>query len=213
MKHIQNLFALYNQPHRYYHNFGHIVQMLEVLNRHTKITPELYTAVLYHDAIYDPKRDDNELQSALLYELHCDDMGDRPDEKVIQMILDTKEHIPTIDVSKFLIDADLWVLGSNFWTYSEYKISLKKEYEPFFTEKVMVSARTAFLKNMLAREKIFYTPDFQQWYGAIAKTNLDFELRQLRDKKIIWEPKTHDLRRPPVKGIIKNEETGHEYEI
>lgn len=168
-------------------------------------TPELYAAGLYHDAVYDPTRDDNELQSAHLYELHCDDMGDIPNEKVIQMILDTKEHIPTIEESKLLIDADLWILGSNLLIYADYKIALKKEYEPFFTEEEMIAGRTAFLENMLDREKIFYTPDFQRCYGANAKTNLDFELKRLRDKikTSDWPTKTTDLRRPIFKGIIK----------
>ena len=180
MKHIQNLFSLYNQPDRHYHNFSHIVHMFEVLNIHTKITAQLYIAVLYHDAVYDPKNDDNELQSALLYELHCDDMGDTSDEKVIQMILDTKDHIATIKESELLIDADLWILGSNIWTYAEYKKALKKEYEPFFTEEEMIAGRTAFIENMLDRENIFYTPDFQRCYTHNAKTNLEIEIQGLK---------------------------------
>lgn len=183
MKHIEYLLTLYSQPHRHYHNFNHIVRMLEVLARHTTITPELYTAVLYHDSFYHPKNEENELLSANLYEVHSVNMHDQPNEKVIQMILDTKEHIPTIEESKLLIDADLWILGSNVFIYLDYKIALKKEYEPFFTEEEMVAGRTAFLENMRNRESIFYTPDFQRCYGSNAKINLDFELKQLREIK------------------------------
>lgn len=180
MNHLHNLFELYDHPNRYYHNFKHIVEMWRVLAMHTKITPQLYTAVLYHDAIYNPKYDDNEFQSALLYELHCDDMGDTLDEKIIQMILDTKEHIPTIKESELLIDADLWILGSNIWIYAEYKKAIKKEYEPFFTEEEMIAGRTAFIENMLDRENIFYTPDFQRCYTHTAKTNLEIEILGLK---------------------------------
>lgn len=176
MKHLHNLFELYDQPQRYYHNFNHIVEMFRVLAKHTKITPQLYTAVLYHDAVYDPKSDDNESQSALLYEQHCDDMGDTPDEKIIQMILDTKEHISTIEESKFLIDADLWILGSDVWTYQNYKTAIRKEYAPFFTGKEMFIGRVNFLENMLKREQIFYTSDFQRMYHHNAITNLKWEL-------------------------------------
>lgn len=203
MTHLHNLFDLYDQPHRYYHNFNHIVEMWRILAMHAKITSELYAAVLYHDAIYDPSRDDNELQSALLYELHCDDMDDSPDEKVIQMILDTKEHIPTIKESELLIDADLWILGSNIWIYAEYKKSIKKEYAPFFTEEEMIAGRTAFIENMLDRENIFYTPDFQRCYTHTAKTNLDFELKRLRDLKVDSDKViTPDLRRPIFNGLV-----------
>jgi len=216
MNHLQNLFELYDHPNRYYHNFNHIVEMWRVLAKHTKITPQLYTAVLYHDAIYNPKYDDNEFQSALLYELHCDDMfrystDDTLDSKVVQMILDTKEHIPTIDESELLIDADLWILGSNIWTYREYKEAIKKEYEPFFTETEMIAGRTAFLENMLDRKNIFYTPEFQRCYTHNAKINLETELIILQDLKVDsdketsdWEPiTTPDLRRPTYKGTIK----------
>ena len=206
MNHIKNLFALYSEPHRHYHTFNHIVRMLEMLAIHAIITPKLYTAVLYHDAIYHPKKDDNELQSAYLYEIHSVNMGEKPDAQVIQMIIDTKEHIPTIEESKLLIDADLWVLGSNIHIYSDYKQALKKEYEPFFTKEEMIAGRTAFLENMLDKENIFYTPNFQRCYTHTAKINLEFELKQLRDKTSDWDKYgliTPDLRRPPFKGIIK----------
>lgn len=184
MKHLQHLFELYDQPHRYYHNFSHIVRMLYVLNKHTvEITPELYIAVLYHDAIYDPTRDDNEAQSALLYESHCIDMGDTPDEKIIQMILDTKEHISTLEESKLLIDADLWTLGSNIWTYEMYTKAIEKEYSHLSDAEKYIG-RTTFLEKMLARENIFYTPDFQRFYTHAAKTNLELELQGLKRRTI-----------------------------
>jgi len=180
MKHLYNLFELYDQSHRYYHNFNHIVEMWRVLAMHTKITPQLYTAALYHDVIYNPKYDDNEFQSSLFYETHCHETGDIPDGKVSQMILDTKDHIPTIKESELLIDADLWILGSNIWTYADYKKAIKKEYEPFFTEEEMIAGRTDFLENMLDRENIFYTPDFQRCYTHTAKINLELELFELK---------------------------------
>ena len=195
MNHLHNLFELYDHPNRYYHNFNHIVEMFRVLAMNTKITPQLYTAVLYHDAIYNPKYDDNEFQSALLYELHCDEMGDTPDEKVIKMILDTKEHISTIKESELLIDADLWILGSNIWTYAAYTKAIKKEYEPFFTEKEMIAGRTAFIENMLDRENIFYTPEFQRCYTHNAKTNLETELLGLREVQV-------DSTRPIFDGLV-----------
>lgn len=183
MIHLHNLFELYDQSHRYYHNFNHIVEMFRVLAVHTKITPELYTAVLYHDAIYHPENDDNEMQSAYLYEIHSVITHDEPEKNVIQMILDTKEHIPTIKESELLIDADLWILGSNIWIYGEYKKSIKKEYAPFFTKAEMIAGRTAFIENMLDRENIFYTPEFQRCYTHNAKTNLKCELLGLQDLK------------------------------
>lgn len=190
MNHIKNLFALYSEPHRHYHTFNHIVRMLEMLAIHSTITPELYTAVLYHDAIYHPENDDNEMKSACFYEIHSINMNDEPDARVIQMIIDTKEHIPTIEESKLLIDADLWILGSNIHIYAEYKKAIKKEYEPFFTEEEMIAGRTAFLENMLDRENIFYTPNFQRCYTHTAKINLEIELQGLKKTTLTGETKT-----------------------
>ncbi|HET6783232.1 MAG TPA: hypothetical protein VFH12_05295, partial [Pseudoxanthomonas sp.] len=66
---LSELEAAYAAPPRAYHNFGHVQ---EVLHRFAEVTAgpgwaqpaEVYLAVLYHDAIYEAGRKDNEARSA-----------------------------------------------------------------------------------------------------------------------------------------------------
>ena len=66
-----SLEAAYATPQRAYHNFGHVQ---EVLRHYADVAAgpgwaqpvEIYLAVLYHDAIYESGRKDNEALSAAL---------------------------------------------------------------------------------------------------------------------------------------------------
>ena len=66
------------EPHRYYHNLQHIHDML--LNDNLIING---LTIWYHDAIYDPKRNDNEERSAELAESELKDYIDNDDLKTI----------------------------------------------------------------------------------------------------------------------------------
>lgn len=56
----------YNQPHRYYHNMDHLIDVLRrAENRfYSGIVRDLQVAAIYHDIVYDPTKVDNELESA-----------------------------------------------------------------------------------------------------------------------------------------------------
>ena len=66
---LSELEAAYATPQRAYHNFGHVQ---EVLHRFAEVTAgpgwtqavEVYLSVLYHDAVYEAGRKDNEARSA-----------------------------------------------------------------------------------------------------------------------------------------------------
>ena len=62
--------AAYADPPRAYHHFGHVVdvlgQFLRVPDWHVRDAVAL--AILFHDAIYEPGRSDNEARSAELAE-------------------------------------------------------------------------------------------------------------------------------------------------
>lgn len=60
-----------NQPHRYYHNENHVNNMLFWLDKQKERFNEdeleiLRTVIHFHDAVYDPRRDDNEKLSVEL---------------------------------------------------------------------------------------------------------------------------------------------------
>lgn len=64
---IDALLAEYEAAHRHYHNLNHVLDCLELLDRHrhlAKRPAEVELAIWFHDAVYDTRRDDNEAASA-----------------------------------------------------------------------------------------------------------------------------------------------------
>jgi pantetheine-phosphate adenylyltransferase len=65
---IDAIFKKYSEPHRFYHTLEHVYTMLRGVEAITYLSDferkVLKLAILYHDVVYDPKRVDNELQSA-----------------------------------------------------------------------------------------------------------------------------------------------------
>jgi predicted metal-dependent HD superfamily phosphohydrolase len=53
----------YKELHRYYHNWSHIEDMIDNIPGNYKNNKTLILAILFHDIIYDPKREDNEEKS------------------------------------------------------------------------------------------------------------------------------------------------------
>src|SRR6185436_6761363 len=66
---VAQLAAAYGEPHRAYHNATHIAEVLGWFDRVRYdlgwLEPaEVYTAIVFHDAIYQPGAKDNEARSA-----------------------------------------------------------------------------------------------------------------------------------------------------
>jgi pantetheine-phosphate adenylyltransferase len=57
----------YSESHRYYHTLKHLIEVIDHLKLQDQFDKELFLAAVYHDAVYNPKSDDNEEQSAKLF--------------------------------------------------------------------------------------------------------------------------------------------------
>jgi len=142
----------YNEPHRFYHNFDHIISMFEsVIEQEIEfkekiIDTNLFLSILYHDIIYDPKRNDNEEKSVELFKQHINmgmvqiipeefrtsnKINHYPYDKdaICNAILETKTHKPTTELSRKLTMLDLEVLYSDYNTFVEYEDKIFKEYQ------------------------------------------------------------------------------------
>src|SRR4051812_45275984 len=89
-----DLLARYADPRRAYHNQQHLLECIEELDRvaHLSDAPaDVEIALWFHDAVYDPKRTDNESMSADLAAALLAQVGDEPDRiaRVRDLILDT----------------------------------------------------------------------------------------------------------------------------
>lgn len=173
---VQRLAAAYAEPHRAYHTAAHIH---EVLHWFDTIWDEVgwrdpasvYLAVVFHDAVYDPTRHDNEARSA---ELAHQLAGAGP--RVVELIELTARHgrLDPADVdhdAAHFLDSDTAILGAPAQVFDAYDAAIAREYahvEPASYR----AGRRSFLEGMIARPRIFLTDFFHTRLEAAARANL-----------------------------------------
>ena len=171
--------VLYDQPNRKYHNFGHILYMFDIAKQQGFKLNELQRlAILYHDSIYVTSRKtdiSNEIMSIKLAHSHLIKIIPKPALKLVcRMILDTKDHVPGIELSKEIIDLDLWILSEPEIIYEAYRKNIREEYSHLNDEEWKI-ARKDWLKKMFHRRTLYYTKNIEA-VQALAERNLAKEL-------------------------------------
>jgi pantetheine-phosphate adenylyltransferase len=122
----------YAEPHRVYHNTSHLLEVLQYLEKAGDLKDdELFLTAVYHDAIYDPKKDDNEKKSAELFrnEAASSKLDKKQVENISAFIMDTVEHKPSLPKSERFIAADLNILEQDLATQINYELRTFKEYQ------------------------------------------------------------------------------------
>jgi predicted metal-dependent HD superfamily phosphohydrolase len=185
----QALRAAYATPPRAYHNFDHVQ---EVLRHYDEVAAgpgwrqprEVYLAVLYHDAIYEPGQRDNEARSAALAREHIarwlGDTGIDAD-RVAELIELTARHGTlqsdafagdAAEDTRLFLDCDMAILGAEPGVFDAYDRGIAAEYRGHVPGWLFRTNRRRFLKGLLARERIFLSDDFHARYDARARNNL-----------------------------------------
>lgn len=129
----------YNEKHRYYHNIDHIMSMLNMAEVEGILTDELALAIIFHDIVYDPNSKDNEILSANLFYSYV------KNDIIKQAIIDTRNHIPSNDLSKELCRLDLFGIN-DLSTFIEHEDLIFKEFQSF-DYKDYYNDRIKFLEN------------------------------------------------------------------
>jgi predicted metal-dependent HD superfamily phosphohydrolase len=174
----QDLTAAYSQPHRRYHSQAHIEKCLLEFGgawTHAVEINEVRWALLFHDAIYDPRRQDNEARSA---DWACSIMAElkRPEDQIARirgMILATAHTgEPRTPDEALLLDIDLSILGSDPATFDEYDRGIREEYS-WVPEERYRQERAKVLASFLARTHIYQTPPYRRRCESRARANLE----------------------------------------
>jgi len=184
---VNDLLARWSEPHRYYHTVDHLTSVLAVVDDYADQVPDpdsVRLAAWFHDAIYDPKRVDNEEVSALLAEVSLADLNVPPPRvaEVARLVRLTASHdpLPGDRNGGLLTDADLAVLASSEDTYRAYTIAVRREYA-HIPDAAFAAGRAAVLDNLLGLARLFHTPILRDHWEAPARHNLARELSALRD--------------------------------
>lgn len=170
------LAAAYGEPHRAYHNEAHVA---EVLRWFDVVADEagwhdaasVYLAIVFHDAVYDPARTDNEARSAELARA----LGGAPD-RTTELILLTARHgaidagAVDADAGHFL-DCDTAILGAPPDEFDAYDAAITAEYRHVPTA-AFRAGRHRFLGRLLGRPRIFLTALFHARLESAARANL-----------------------------------------
>lgn len=177
------LLAAYAQPPRAYHNVAHVFAVLEhykdvVANVGWQEPVEVFLAVLYHDAVYEPGSRENEARSAELARAHIQCWLSGVDaERVARLIELTARHgqlAPgTVNSDEALfLDCDMAILGADAAAFAAYDRAIAAEYRGVVPAWMYRLNRRRFLKSLLARERIFLSEYFHEQFDARARINL-----------------------------------------
>lgn len=175
--------TFYSQKNRFYHNFEHINDVVfELLFTKEKITnfDIIMFSAFFHDIIYDVNKNDNEEQSSLFAEKSLKKLTIKSSdiEQCKEQIIDTQTHNSSNQDTKFLLDADLSILGKDKDIYSEYTKNIRKEYSVFSDEQFKTGRKTM-IKNFLQKTHIYKTDFFKNKYEKTALINLKNEYYEL----------------------------------
>lgn len=178
--------ARYAEPDRYYHDQRHLDDCEQHLESLTGVTDEerrlLRWALLWHDAIYDPTRSDNEEASAELARRELLECGVEPSdtEEVARLILLTKGHqVPESDrLGALVVSIDLSILGSDPERYGHYVEDVRREYS-HVPDEMWRTGRAAVLTALMGHGPIFPDPEFEERLGDQARRNMTGEIKSL----------------------------------
>jgi predicted metal-dependent HD superfamily phosphohydrolase len=159
---LQQLLARYAEPQRAYHTSQHLNECFAIfdeLRAGMLHSGEVACAIWFHDAVYDPRRADNEERSAdwALEVLSATGAPADVIASVRQLILSTTHTAEPVGLDQsILTDIDLAILGAPAERFAEYESQIRLEHSwvPAF---VYRRERAHVLRGFLERPRIYRT--------------------------------------------------------
>lgn len=178
------LLARWSEPRRHYHTIAHLDHCLAGLDRHATLAEDVAVveaALWFHDAVYDPRANDNELLSAALARNVFTRANVSPHriDLIEQLILGTRTHESDGSPDNaLLLDLDLAVLGSEPDAYARYAGAIRLEYD-WVPESTYRQKRAGVLDRFLKRPALYLTKPFHRLYESRARQNIADEIARL----------------------------------
>ncbi len=185
--------AAYQKPPRAYHNIQHVH---EVAAHYEKVAAaigwqypkEVYLAVLYHDAIYQAGRKDNEARSA---ELAAEAVAKylsaaSIDTAMLVNLIELTARLGHLhsqmlgDDSKLFLDCDMAIFGSEPDQFLAYDKAIASEYRGKLPGWMFQFLRRKFLKELLDMPRIYLSDFFYESHEAKARLNISALLKKPR---------------------------------
>jgi predicted metal-dependent HD superfamily phosphohydrolase len=183
---FNQLVRAYGEPQRHYHTLQHLRECLahwEAASALARRPEEIELALWFHDAVYDPRRSDNEARSAEWAQASVAAAGCTPEvaRRIADLVLATASHLADVDDpdAQLLLDIDLAILGATAPRFAEYERQIRKEYA-HVPEADFRTGRAQLLAGLLARPRLYATAPFHEALEARARENIGLSLARLQ---------------------------------
>ncbi len=168
---------MYHESHRHYHTLHHLAECFTLFDRygylaHNPLAVEC--ALWFHDAIYDPKKSDNEHQSALLAKKCLERLGVFGDfqQEVWDLIHATAHQYPPKNSDEALIiDIDLGILGASSDRFAQYEHQIRAEYG-WVAELLYHEKRQEVLEHLYNKGNIYHHIPIKMDLEPLAHANM-----------------------------------------
>lgn len=169
---------------RHYHTLRHIEYLLKHVHDFSYESHQdrnlLKWAIWFHDIVYDPKRDDNEIRSANFMKnfMRAIEMNEEHIETMKWLILvTTHKGSPQTYLEDIICDLDL----REFTSDRQYKNAeeVRKEFAHLSDEEYD-KGRKVFIKSMLDKEYIYHTDLYRETLESTARHNLQREMESIK---------------------------------
>ena len=179
----------YAEPQRAYHTWSHIEALLalfsEVSHRLHDSKSVMY-GILFHDAVYDPTRGDNEDKSAdLLRSLGPEVLDEATKARAVRLVLATKAHaVPSgvpleeAEDAAIFLDMDLSILAAPIDQFDAYERNIRAEYAHVPDESFRVG-RGRVLQEFISRDRLFLSAWGHARFAVNARQNLQRSLQSI----------------------------------
>jgi predicted metal-dependent HD superfamily phosphohydrolase len=187
---LDHIRDLHSGPDRGYHGWSHPLALLALM---PEVEERLHDplavrcAILLHDAIYEPRRADNESRSADLARDLLDGVIP-PDtlRRTLALIEATKVHaisdgLPETDAADMAVflDMDLSILAASEEAFDAYEDGVRHEYHEVPADLFRLG-RAAILEGFLARDRLYMSPWGLERFEGPARINLRRSIDALR---------------------------------
>lgn len=178
---LDDLVRRWSEPHRRYHDLSHIeacLRVFDAVRAEAERPGEVLAALLFHDAIYDPRASDNEARSAALAIERLAGAAPAAIERIAAAIEATRTHEGRGDAA-LVIDVDLSILGEERAPYDAFERAIREEYA-FVGDDAFRTGRAAVLARFAARHPIYRSPTLRAALEERAHENLARAIAALR---------------------------------
>jgi predicted metal-dependent HD superfamily phosphohydrolase len=179
------LLGNYADASRHYHDLTHLDEVLRNVDELAGVAhaPDVVRlAAWFHDAVYDPRADDNEERSArlaehMLTDLRVDDSAVAEVARLVRLTAghDAGDNDPDAAV---LCDSDLAILAAGETRYAEYVAGVRAEYA-YVPDDEFARGRADVLRQLMSQRSLFRTPTAHATWETAARANVTAELARL----------------------------------